>query len=123
LEGGDSCVAFSSGMAAIACLFELFAPGDRIVTSWDLYGGTIRLFDAVSRKNGYTIDSVDTSDLDRHVEPRSRRRRRLRCSSRPRPTPRWPCPTSPPSPKRPTTPAPSFAVDNTFLTPYFQKPP
>jgi cystathionine gamma-synthase len=75
LEGGDSCVAFSSGMAAIACLFELFAPGDRIVTSWDLYGGTIRLFDAVSRKNGYTIDSVDTSDLDRHVAPRSRRRR------------------------------------------------
>ena len=97
LEGGDSCVAFSSGMAAIACLFELFAPSDRIVTSWDLYGGTIRLFDAVSRKNGYAIDSVDTSDLTAT---------RAACSSKRPPTPQWPFPTSPPSPRRPTRRAP-----------------
>lgn len=64
LEDGVDCIAFSSGMAAISCLMELFSPGDAVITSWDLYGGSIRLFDAVSRKNGVRIDSVDTSDVD-----------------------------------------------------------
>lgn len=64
LEGGDDCLAFSSGMAAISCLMELFSPGDRLVASWDLYGGSIRLFDSVSAKNGVEVNRVDTTDLD-----------------------------------------------------------
>jgi cystathionine beta-lyase/cystathionine gamma-synthase len=63
LEGGVDCLAFSSGMAAIAALMELFEPGDEIVASDDLYGGSIRLFDAISGKNGITVHYADTSDL------------------------------------------------------------
>ena len=62
LEHAKSAIAFSSGMAAITAVFELFAPGDRIVCSSDLYGGTVLLFDSVSKKNGLTPIPVDTAD-------------------------------------------------------------
>ena len=62
LEGAADTIAFTSGMAAIAAVFELFNPGDRIVCSADLYGGTVLLFDQVSRKNGLRLDFVDTTD-------------------------------------------------------------
>ena len=51
LEKGTEAFALSSGMAAITLLFELFRPGDHIITESDLYGGSIRLFDNVSAKN------------------------------------------------------------------------
>ena len=63
LEGGADALAFSSGMAAIATLMELFAPGDEIIATDDLYGGSIRLFEHVSRKNGLIVRYVDTADL------------------------------------------------------------
>ena len=62
LEGAADTVAFASGMAAIAAVFELFCPGDRIVCSADLYGGTVLLSDLVGRKNGLILDFVDTTD-------------------------------------------------------------
>ena len=62
LEGAADTVAFVSGMAAIAAVFELFSPGDRVVCSADLYGGTVLLFDQVSRKNGLVLETVDTTD-------------------------------------------------------------
>ncbi len=62
LEGAADTVAFASGMAAIAAVFELFAPGDRIVCSADLYGGTVLLSDLVGKKNGLVLDFVDTTD-------------------------------------------------------------
>jgi|GEM_PF-1437639 len=63
LEGGAGAVAFATGMAALSALMELFAPGDEIVVTDDLYGGTIRLFEQISIKNGLVIHYVDTSDL------------------------------------------------------------
>ena len=62
LEGAASTIAFTSGMAAITAVFELFTPGDRIVCSKDLYGGTVLLFDSIGRKNGLILDMVDTTD-------------------------------------------------------------
>ena len=62
LEGAVDTVAFTSGMAAITAVFELFAPGDRIVCSADLYGGTVLLFDLVERKKGLILDLVNTTD-------------------------------------------------------------
>jgi cystathionine gamma-synthase len=59
LESGVDALAFSSGMAAITALMELFHPGDHIITDCDLYGGSIRLFDNVSKKNGVLFSSVD----------------------------------------------------------------
>ena len=64
LEGAADTVAFSSGMAAITAAFELFGPGDRIVCSADLYGGTVLLFDSIGKKNGLELVMVDTTDLD-----------------------------------------------------------
>lgn len=62
LEGAAATVAFTSGMAAITAVFELFKPGDRIVCSADLYGGTVLLFDSIGRKNGLDLAMVDTTD-------------------------------------------------------------
>ena len=62
LEGAHDAIAFTSGMAAITAVFELFAPGDRILCSADLYGGTVLLFDSIGKKNGLRLDLVDTTD-------------------------------------------------------------
>ena len=62
LEGAHDAIAFTSGMAAITAVFELFAPGDRILCSADLYGGTVLLFDSISKKNGLRLDLADTTD-------------------------------------------------------------
>ena len=62
LEDAANTVAFSSGMAAISAVFEFFAPGDKILCSADLYGGTVLLFDLVSKKNGLELEFVDTTD-------------------------------------------------------------
>ncbi|GLC80550.1 trans-sulfuration enzyme family protein [Lacrimispora brassicae] len=64
LENGVDALAFSSGMAAITALMELFQPGDHIITDCDLYGGSIRLFHNISKKNGILISSVDCSAGD-----------------------------------------------------------
>ena len=63
LEYGVDAVACSTGMAAIACVGELFSPGDHIIHSDDLYGGSIRYFRSVMAKNGVQFDAVDTNDL------------------------------------------------------------
>ena len=62
LEGAHDAIAFTSGMAAITAVFELFAPGDRILASADLYGGTVLLFDSICKKNGLVLDLVDTTN-------------------------------------------------------------
>jgi len=58
LEGGCDTVAFSSGMAAVSALMELFSPGDHIIALDDLYGGTFRLFSHISEKNGIKFSYV-----------------------------------------------------------------
>ena len=64
LEGAHDAIAFTSGMAAITAVFELFAPGDRILASADLYGGTVLLFDSICKKNGLVLDLVDTTHAE-----------------------------------------------------------
>lgn len=64
LEKGSDCIAFSSGMAAIATVMELFQPGDHLIVDADLYGGTIRLFNHISEKNGISITAVNCSKDD-----------------------------------------------------------
>ncbi len=64
LENGYDAVAFSSGMAAVNAMMELFSPGDHIIASDDLYGGSIRLFNHINVKNGLEIEYIDTFDSD-----------------------------------------------------------
>ncbi len=63
LEHAKYGLAFSSGMAAISAFVKLFEPGDHIVVSSDLYGGTWRLFNDYYAKYGLRFSWVDTADL------------------------------------------------------------
>ena len=65
LEHGCDCTSYSSGMAAISMVMELFKPGDTILSTDDLYGGSIRLFRFINEKNGLHFHFVDTSDLEK----------------------------------------------------------
>ena len=120
LEGAADTIAFTSGMAAIAAVFELFGPGDRIVCSADLYGGTVLLFDLVSRKNGLILDFVDTTDSAALTSAMEAGARAIYIET-------------PSNPMMNVTDIRLCAqlakkagalliVDNTFLSPYFQNP-
>lgn len=64
LESANFGFAFSSGMAAISTVLELFRPGDHLVVSDDLYGGSYRLFEEISRGHGLDFTYVDSSNID-----------------------------------------------------------
>ncbi len=64
LENGSNAFAFSSGMAAISTVLSLFSPGQHIVVSDDLYGGTYRLFEEIYKKYGIDFTYVDTSKIE-----------------------------------------------------------
>ena len=64
LEGGCGAVAFASGLAAqAAALFTLLSPGDHVVSSARLYGGTVNQFKHVLRKMSVELTWVDPDDL------------------------------------------------------------
>lgn len=120
LEGAVDTVSFSSGMAAISAVFELFAPGDRILCGCDLYGGTVLLFDTVSRKNGLHLEFVDTTDLQQVKSAMTPDTKAIYIET-------------PSNPMMNVTDIAGCAaiakqygarliVDNTFLSPYFQNP-
>ena len=120
LESGVDAMAFSTGMAAIAALMELFAPGDHIIASDDLYGGSHRLFHHISVKNGLLFDLVNTSDLSLIEEKITAHTKALFIET----------PTNPMMQVTDIAAAAALAkrngllviVDNTFLTPYYQRP-
>ncbi len=63
IEGGVAGFAFSSGMAAITSVFQLFSSGDHIIATDDVYGGTFRLATKVLSKFNIDVSFVDSSDL------------------------------------------------------------
>lgn len=64
LENGKYGFAFSSGMAAISTVLTLFNPGDHLIFSDDLYGGTFRISQEIYRKYGIEFSFVDSSDFN-----------------------------------------------------------
>ncbi|MGI6004738.1 MAG: trans-sulfuration enzyme family protein [Christensenellales bacterium] len=120
LESGVDAMAFATGMAAMTALMELFAPGDHIIASDDLYGGSHRLFYHINAKNGIEFDLADTSDIPA-VEALIR------------PQTRAVFVETPTNPMMQVTDITAVArlcrahnlllmVDNTFLTPCLQRP-
>lgn len=120
LEGGLETLAFSTGMAAITTLMELFSQGDHIIASEDLYGGSHRLFHQISMKNSITFDFVDTSNIDAIKKCIKTETKAIFLET-------------PTNPMMHVTDIEAVSklskanqllliVDNTFLTPYFQKP-
>lgn len=63
LEGGVRGFAFGSGLAGIHTVLSMFKSGDHLILADDVYGGTFRLVDKVLTKVGITYDLVDLSDL------------------------------------------------------------
>ena len=119
LEGGIDAFALSTGMAAITLLMELFAPGDHIIADSDLYGGSIRLFDNVSSKNGITFTRVNcaTENLESLI---TKKTKAIYIET----------PTNPMMNVTDIAATAALAkkhgllliVDNTFMSPYFQNP-
>ncbi len=64
LEGAACGLAFASGMAAINTVITLLKPGDHALVMNDVYGGTFRLFDKITRHYGVEFSYVDAADLD-----------------------------------------------------------
>ena len=64
LEGGAHAFAFGSGMAAISSTFLLFKPGDHLVVCEDVYGGTFRVLTRLFGQWGLTVTFVDATGLD-----------------------------------------------------------
>lgn len=118
LEGGTDAIAFSSGMAAAAALMELFSPGDHLIASDDLYGGTHRLFSHICAKNGLAFTFAHTlQDIENAITSATKA---IFIET----------PTNPMMHVTDIAKAARLAaqfkllliVDNTFLTPYFQNP-
>jgi cystathionine beta-lyase/cystathionine gamma-synthase len=64
LEGAKYGLAFGSGLAAIDNLMKILKPGDEVISTNDLYGGSYRLFTTVFQKYGIVFHFVDLSDMD-----------------------------------------------------------
>ncbi|MGO8944868.1 MAG: trans-sulfuration enzyme family protein [Syntrophobacteraceae bacterium] len=121
LKKGDRGFAFSSGMAAITAVLMLFSSGDHLIVSDDLYGGTYRIFEKNFKQFGLTVTYCDTSNaglVQEAIIPGSTRALFIET------------PTNPlmkitglgeimalADSKRLLT-----IVDNTFMTPYLQRP-
>ena len=118
LEGGSAAVAFSTGMAAVSVLMELFSPGDHIITSDDLYGGSFRLFLHVSQKNGVKFTyAASVKDMEKAVTP-STKAIFIETPSNPMMNVIDIAAVAAIAKKHNML----LIVDNTFLTPYFQRP-
>jgi len=65
IENGTHGIAFSSGMAAIEAMMHTLQPGDKVIASNDLYGGSYRLFTRIFAKYGIEFQFVDLQDAGR----------------------------------------------------------
>ena len=64
IENGKYGLAFSSGVAATDAVIKLLAPGDEVIATNDMYGGTYRLFSKIFAKFGITFHYVDMAEAD-----------------------------------------------------------
>tara|TARA_R110002072_G_scaffold302779_2_gene488651 strand:+ start:11342 stop:12481 length:1140 start_codon:yes stop_codon:yes gene_type:complete len=120
LENGKHGACFGSGLAAIDCVLKMLNPGDEVVSTSDLYGGTFRIFKTIFEKYGITFHFVGMSDTSA-VESAINDNTKLIWVE---------TPTNPMMnivdieamasvAKKANT---LLAVDNTFATPYLQNP-
>ncbi|HKI05960.1 MAG TPA: PLP-dependent aspartate aminotransferase family protein [Thermoanaerobaculia bacterium] len=120
LERGHAGHAFASGMAAIAALMTIVKAGDHVVVSRNVYGGTYRYFTRILERYGLSFSWVDTTDLAA-VEAALRPETKMVYLE---------TPTNPMMDITDIAAASALAhahgarvaVDNTFLSPYFQRP-
>jgi len=127
LEGGAAGHAFASGMAAITTMMlALVKGGDHVVVSRDTYGGTYRLFSKVLAPFGVLFDYVDTSDLSAVKAVIRPATRMIYAETPTNPTMEIADLAAIAAIAREASARGGakvrLAVDNTFATPFFQKP-
>jgi cystathionine beta-lyase/cystathionine gamma-synthase len=120
LEGGTHGLCFASGLAATSVLMQTLSAGDHVVAGNNLYGGTYRLFERVYRRFGFDFTYVAAEDT-------------AQVAAAIRPNTRMVFVETPTNPMMALTDLEAVAalcrprgvrlvVDNTFMTPYFQRP-
>ena len=120
LEETQHALAFASGLAAMDAVLHLLKTGDHVLCCDDVYGGTFRLFDKVFRNFGIELTFIDMTDLERTAAAL-------------RPTTKIVWLESPTNPllkvfdieavsRLAHAAGALLVVDNTFMSPYFQKP-
>tara|TARA_Y100000991_G_scaffold37807_1_gene25971 strand:- start:16971 stop:18116 length:1146 start_codon:yes stop_codon:yes gene_type:complete len=120
LENASYGACFGSGLAAIDCVMKMLTPGDEVISTNDLYGGSYRLFKTIFEKYGIKFHFVEMNDMDKVRELINQRTKLI-----------WA--------ETPTNPMINIidirglvkladscdawlCVDNTFATPYLQNP-
>lgn len=120
LEKGARAFAVTSGMAAEMLVFSLLKPGDHVILSDDIYGGTCRVVDEVLNPNGIESNRIDLRDLNILKNTIKANTKMIFIET----------PTNPMMRVADIEAICKIAhdinalvvVDNTFLTPYFQRP-
>lgn len=120
LEGGTAGFVFSTGMAASATILSHFSVGDHLIVHDDLYGGTYRLLSSIVAERGIVIDFVNLRDLEAVEAATTDATRAIWIET----------PTNPLMNLVDLEAISAYAkgrgimtiCDNTFLSPYFQKP-
>ena len=120
IEGGTYGLAFASGLSAIDAVMKLLSPGDEVISTNDLYGGTFRLFNTIFKKFGIVFKFIGMEEADRIADHITDKTKLI-----------WT--------ETPTNPMMNvidirkcaeisrengllLVVDNTFATPYLQRP-
>jgi len=120
LEGGEYGLAFASGVAATMAVLSLLESGDHLIAGDELYGGTYRLLEKVLSRSGVEVTYADVDDIDTFSKALQKNTKLIWIET----------PTNPllkvidikklaDMAKRKDI---ILAVDNTFATPYFQRP-
>ncbi|NGP88545.1 cystathionine gamma-synthase [Fodinibius halophilus] len=120
LEGAEQCACFASGCAAMDAVLKMYRPGDQVIASNDLYGGSYRLFTEVFAPYGIDFSFVDMTNIEEVKEAATDKTKLLWIET----------PTNPLLRVVDIEELTSFAdenditslVDNTFASPYLQQP-
>jgi cystathionine gamma-lyase len=120
LESGTHGFAFASGCAATTVILHLLNAGDEVIAGDDMYGGTFRLFEKVLSRHGIKFKYVDLTSLEQLDRAMSKATKLIWLET----------PTNPTLKlfdiaaiaKRAASASVLLAVDNTFMSPYFQRP-
>ncbi|HYX89297.1 MAG TPA: cystathionine gamma-synthase [Gaiellaceae bacterium] len=121
LEGAEHGVAFSSGLGAVTTIMHLVAPGERVLSVNDVYGGVYRMFTQVYAPKGYEFEFVSAAELSANLAEHLDERTRVVWLE---------TPTNPllnvvdirAAADAAHAAGAMVVVDNTFATPYLQRP-
>jgi len=120
IENGQYGACFASGIAAIDCVIKMLNPGDEVISTDDLYGGTYRIFKTIFEKYGIVFHFVDMLDIQNVKNAINKNTKLIWVET----------PTNPmmniidveDTAKLAKESGVMLAVDNTFATPYLQNP-